>query len=385
MSFDFFCDEKKLLQDYKYLHSIPETAFDLERTKEYVKKRLNEIGIEPCEYGRCGLGAVIGKGERTLLLRADMDALLAEAPDGTKESKHLCGHDMHTAMLLGCAAVLKKNEARLESKVKLMFQGAEEILEGAKDMINAGILENPKPDAAFMLHVATAVNYPTGTVIFGCEGETAPSADYFEITIKGKGCHGSKPDTGIDPINAAAHTIDAIQTINSRELGVFDSAVITIGSVNAGTVHNVIPDTVRLSGTMRSYSQSCREFVQKRLTEITTGVCSALRCSADVEFTRGCPPFLNDAVFLKKVCDLSKIFLGEEKVVTYDMLPRSTRGGGSEDFSYVSRLVPTAMASICAGSIDDGYKYPLHHREVSFDTDALKYGSSLMAYIAFNF
>ncbi len=380
MSFDFSCDKEILVKDYEHLHSIPEVGFELIKTKEYVKKRLNEMGIDAVECGRCGLSAVIGEGNKTLLLRADMDALAIE--DGYK---HACGHDMHTAMLLGAAHVLKKNESALKVRVKLMFQSAEEILEGAKDMIDNGILENPKPDGAFMLHVATGTDYPLGTVIFGKSGETAPAADYFEIEIKGKGCHGSKPDTGIDPINAAAHVITAIQTINSRELGIFDSAVITIGAVQGGNAPNVIPDKVTLSGTMRAYSQQTREFVKERLAGIVKGVCQSLRCEGEVKFTKGCPPFLNDEMLLNKVCDLSRLFLGEDKVITYEELPQNTRGGGSEDFSYVSRLVPTAMASLCAGSIKDGYKYPLHHPKVTFDTNALSYGSSLMAYIAFNF
>jgi hippurate hydrolase len=380
MSFDFSCDSKMLVKDYEYLHSIPEVGFELSKTKEYVKKRLFEMGIEPFECGKCGLGALIGEGDKTLLLRADMDALPME--DGYK---HACGHDMHTAMLLSCADILRKNESVLKTRVKLMFQSAEEILEGAKDMIENGILKNPKPDGAFMLHVAAATDYPTGTVIFGKPGETAPAADYFEIEIKGIGCHGSKPDAGIDPINAAAHVITAVQTINSRELGIFDSAVITIGSVHAGNSPNVIPDKVSLQGTMRAYNQNTREFVKERLAEITKGVCQTLRCECDFKFTRGCPPFQNDEALLNKVCDLAGLFLGEDRVVTYDMLPQNIRGGGSEDFSFVSRLVPTAMASLCAGSIKDGYKYPLHHPDVSFDKDALSYGSSLMAYIAFNF
>ncbi len=380
MSFDFSCDKETLFKDYEYLHSIPEVGFELGKTKEYVKKRLNGMGIDATECGRCGLSAVIGEGDKTLLLRADMDALPME--DGYK---HACGHDMHTAMLLSCADILRKNESVLKTRVKLMFQSAEEILKGAKDMIDNGILKNPKPDGAFMLHVAAGTDYPTGTVIFGKPGETAPAADYFEIEIKGKGCHGSKPDTGIDPINAAAHVITAVQTINSRELGIFDSAVVTIGYVHGGNAPNVIPDKVILQGTMRAYSESTREFVKERLESIANGVCRTLRCECTLKFTRGCPPFLNDGALLNKVCDLSKIFLGEDKVVTYDMLPQNARGGGSDDFSFVSRLVPTAMASLCAGSIDDGYKYPLHHPDVSFDKDALSYGSSLLAYIAFNF
>lgn len=369
-------DQKSLLKDYDYLHNNAETGFELNNTLKYVISRLKEMKIEYSLCGKCGVCAIIGKeNDKTLLLRADMDALCIGG-----NNIHACGHDMHTAMLLEAARVIKQNEETLKCRVKLMFQSAEEILEGAKDMIEAGVLKNPDVDCAFMLHVATACDYKTGTVIFASKGEISPSADYFEIEVTGASVHGATPENGRDPITAGAHIVCALQSINSRELSLADDAVITLGSVEAGKAPNAIPDTLKMQGTMRTYSQVTRDFVKQRIQQISSGVATALRTNAEVRYTRGCPAFKNDGVFLQKVSKIAAQLLGEDKVV---LLREGVRGGGSEDFAYVSQLVPTAMALLCAGQKNDGYDKPLHNPAVVFDKKALPYGSALMVALAF--
>lgn len=372
-------DTTKIYSDYEYLHSVPELGFELFNTKNYVKQTLTDMGIEARDCGKCGVVAILGSGDKTLLLRADMDAVsLEEGPC------HACGHDMHTAMLLGAARVLKENEEKLRVRVKLMFQPAEEILEGANDMISSGVLCEPKVDAAFMIHVATGVDLPCGTVIFPGSGEIAPGADYFEIEIAGKGCHGAMPNLGYDPINASAHLIAALQTINSRELSVSEKAVLTFGNVHAGNAKNAIPSFVTMGGSLRTYSEGTRKFVRSRLKDITENVCQAFRTNGIVRFESGCPSFAVDKDLLDKITNCATNLL-KEKVITADMIPYGTQGAGSEDFAYVSRQVPTVMVSLAAGEKSQGYEHPLHHPKVKFDKNALPVGSALMSYIAMNF
>lgn len=225
----------ELIERRKYLHSHAETGFALDETLAYVRSELEGMGYAPEPCGRAGLVALAGGKNpgRVFLLRADMDALpIAEQSGVDFASKngnmHACGHDMHTAMLLGAAKLLKMHEDELAGTVKLMFQPAEEIFEGSADMIRAGVLEAPHVDAAMMIHVMAGMPLAPGTVIVSDPGIGAPAADVFEIRVRGRGCHGSMPEKGIDPVTAAAHIIIALQEIRARELSMGDHAVLTI-------------------------------------------------------------------------------------------------------------------------------------------------------------
>ena len=367
-----------LTKDCEYLESIPETGFDLCKTTKYVANELDKIGIEYSACGKNGIIATIGDKSisKTILLRADMDAL---ATDGG--AAHLCGHHMHTAMLLGAARVLKTISPELKCRVKLMFQPAEEILSGAKDMIDDGAFDNPHPQEAFMLHVTSASDFDTGTFIFASQGDIAPSSDYFEIDVEGSASHGAQPDLGRDSINSAAHIICALQSINSRELSLAEQGVITIGAIHGGEAPNAIASKLKMSGSFRMYSEETRKFVKTRMEEIASSVASALRTKATVTYTVGCPPFKNDQVVVSRAADAASHLFGKDKVV---ILPQGVRGGGSEDLAYVSQKIPTAMALLCAGKKSDGYEHPLHHPGVRFDKKALPYGSALLAAMALN-
>lgn len=283
-----------------WLHTHAETGFDLTETKPYVKSALTEMGYAVHECGKAGLVTTVGKpGGKVLLLRADMDALpIAEEADVDFACKngrmHACGHDMHTAMLLGAAKILKAHESELGGTVKLMFQPAEEIFEGSKDMIASGVLENPRPDAALMIHVAAGMPLPAGTVVVSAPGVSAPAADYFTIRVHGKGCHGSAPQNGIDPLTAAAHILIALQEIHARELSASDEAVLTIGTFHAGEAGNVIPDTATMGGTIRTYDEKTRAYLKERMTAIAQSIAEAFRASAEVSFGSGCPTLVND-------------------------------------------------------------------------------------------
>ena len=260
--------ENDLKEMRRYLHQHAETEFDLTETKAYVKKKLTEMGYEPKDCGKAGVVVCAGgkKEGKVFLIRGDMDALpMREEADVDfpcqNGNMHACGHDMHATMLLGAAKLLKEHEDEICGTVKLMFQPAEEVFQGAKDMIDAGVLKNPEVDAAMMIHVMAGMPFPEGTVILCDGGVSAPAADFFKIKIQGKGCHGSMPNTGVDPIPVAAHIITALQEIQTRELALGEEAVLTIGSIHGGMAPNIIPDTVEMTGSFSTYDEEVRKYL----------------------------------------------------------------------------------------------------------------------------
>ena len=384
-----------MIADRRYLHQHPETGFDLTDTLAYVKQELTAMGYTPAECGKAGLTALAGgnKPGKVFLIRGDMDALPireeAEVPFAAQNGKmHACGHDMHTAMLLGAARLLKDHEDEIVGTIKLDFQPAEEILEGAKDMINAGLLENPSVDAALMIHVTAAMPMTPGTAIVSDGGVSAPAADYFSIHIQGKGTHGSMPYMGIDPITVAAHMVTALQEIHARELALSEDAVLTIGTIHGGNAVNVIPDTATLGGALRSYDEKVHCFLKERLGQIATGIAGTFRASAEVTFGSGCPTLLNDRNLSEDTVSYLKELLGSSMALTIGQLAALSGGGGatkttgSEDFAYVSHKVPSIMLALAAGQPDKGFGYPLHHPKVMLDESVLPIGSAIYAYTA---
>ena len=380
----------------RYLHTHPGTGFDLAETYDYVKKALEEMGYAPKPCGKAGLVALAGgkKPGKVFLLRADMDALpIREEAEvdfpATNGKMHACGHDMHTAMLLGAAQLLKNHEDEIPGTVKLMFQPAEEIFEGSQDMIEDGLLEDPKVDKALMIHVMAGMPFEPGTVVVSAPGVSAPAADYFDITVQGKGCHGSMPNTGIDPLTAAAHIVIALQEIQARELAMDDRAVLTIGTIQGGAAANVIPDTVTLGGSIRTFDEETRAFIKDRMTQIAEGVAKAFRAEATVTFGSGCPTLVNDQELSQCAGQYVKELLGPGKAFTVAELSAmgggSSKSAGSEDFAYVSQAVPSVMLALAAGQPDKGFCYPQHHPMVKFDEDALAGGSAVYAYVALRY
>ena len=385
----------QILAERRWLHENAETGFDLNKTHAFVKQELADMGYQPVDCGRAGIVALAGgkKPGKVFLLRADMDALPIQEEPGVEfacksGNMHACGHDLHTAMLLGAARLLKAHEAEIPGTVKLMFQPAEEIFEGSHDMIEAGLLENPKVDAALMIHVMAGMPFPAGTVIVSAPGVSAPAADYFEIKVRGKGCHGSMPNTGIDPLTAAAHILIGLQELQARELAMDDRAVLTIGTMNAGTAANVIPDSVTMGGSIRTFDEETRAMLKKRMAEIAGGIAQAFRAEADVAFGSGCPTLVNDRD-LSACCETYvKELLGKGKAFSVAELNAMSGGGsssksaGSEDFAYVSQEVPSIMLALASGQPEKGYGYPQHHPMVKFDESVLAGGSAVYAYTA---
>lgn len=380
----------QIITHRRWLHAHAEVGFDLQETSAYVRSELEKIGYDVESCGTCGLAALAGKpGGKVFLLRADMDALPIREESGlpyacTSGNMHACGHDIHTAMLLGAAKLLKKHEKELKGQVKLMFQPSEETLEGAKNMIDNHILDNPRVDAGMMIHVATNVSIPAGTILISPPGISAPAADYFSIQVKGKSCHGSSPQNGIDALTAAAHILIALQEINARELGIADRAVLTIGSMQAGLASNVIADSATMGGTFRCYDDQLRDRIKERIFDISTGIANAFRAQAEVAFESGTPTLLNDS----KLCEFAErelcALLGSD-AVPVSKLKATPTAGGSEDFAYVSQRIPTVMLSLAAGEPEKGFSYPLHHPKTAFDEAALSSGTAALAYLAMRY
>lgn len=390
--------QDELISHRRFLHTHPEIGFDLQKTYQYVYDHLVHMGYSPNSYGRCGLIVSCGHANKgkTILLRADMDALpITEEADidfkSTNGNMHACGHDTHTSMLLGAARILKEMENDLNGRVILLFQPSEETFEGAKDMIEAGVLRDTCPDAALMIHVVLGLPFETGSVIVCDGGVSAPAADYFEINIQGKGAHGAMPELGIDPITVAAHIVTALQEIHARELSMADDAILTIGSIHAGTAYNAIPDTATLGGTIRCYDEEVRSFIKKRMEEIISGIASAFRANADLKFTSGCPTLFNDSTLSKEVTSYMKELLGPQMAFCKaDLMAASSnakagKATGSEDFAYFSQEVPSIMLAITGGKPQDGYCYPTHHPKAVFDENVLAYGAAVYAYNAMKY
>ena len=377
------------------IHRFPERGQRLPKTKAFVMEKLREYGYEPKEICESGFVAEISgkQSGRTLLLRADMDALPVEEKAecdfrSENDCMHACGHDMHTAMLLGAAKLLRQNQDLLQGTVKLVFQPDEEGFTGAKAMLAAGVLENPKVDAALMIHVMAGMPFPAGTVIVSNPGVSAPAADYFTITVQGKGCHGSSPNNGVDPITVAAHIITGLQEINARELAISDEAVITLGRIQGGNAGNVIPDQVEMEGTIRTYDEEVREFIKTRLEEMCAGIAASFRAEARVSFGSGCPTLVNDKALAEDALSYLQELLGKEKAFSTAQLTamagdsKASKSAGSEDFAYVSHKVPSIMLALAAGQPEKGFCYPQHHPKVKFDEEALPTGAAVYAYTA---
>ncbi|WP_236898366.1 M20 metallopeptidase family protein [Clostridium beijerinckii] len=382
--------QEKLVMYRHHLHSIPELDLSLPGTTAYVKEALESIGLKPTPVGESGLMVTIG-GQRpgkVILIRADMDALpIEEETDlpfaSSNGNMHACGHDMHTSMLLGAAEILKANEGRLLGTVKLMFQPGEETMHGAKMMIENGILENPKVDAAMMLHVMTGIPFPNGLFITPeAGGASSASSDWFEVIIRGKGAHGAMPNAAVDPLNVIAHLHLALQGIISHEISPTDSAILTVGVMEGGTTNNVIPDTARMKGSVRTFDAVLREKIETRIREISTGIAETFNAKAEVIYTRGCPEIKNDSELSSQMRTTIANTFGAD---SYIYLSQLTPGGklmGSEDFSFVTQEVPSISVFINAGNAKEGYSYPMHHPKAIFSDDVLKKGAAVYAAFA---
>ena len=263
----------EIIANRRYIHTNAEVGLHMPKAKAYVIEKLREYGLEPKECGE-GVTATVGNGGKVILLRADMDALSMPEESGlpfacpTGTEGHCCGHDLHAAMLLTAAKMLKEDENALEGTVKFMFQPGEENFTGAKNMVENGILEDPKPDIAMAYHVGPG-KIPMGVYMYNDSGKAIMfSMDGFEIHVKGRGAHGAYPQMAIDPINIGVHIHLALQELIARECNPSDACVLTIGQFNAGSAQNIIPESAVLCGTIRTNNADERALLIRRLKEV---------------------------------------------------------------------------------------------------------------------
>lgn len=375
--------KSQIVRDRRTIHQNPEVGVYLPNTKAYVKKRLTEMGYSPKEICESGIVATItGKDtDRCILLRADMDALkVSEMTNlefkSTNSNMHACGHDMHTAMLLGCANLLRKYQNEIEGTVKLVFQPDEEGFTGAKSMLKSGVLKNPVPQAGLALHINSGT--PSGLVLVGNKTPMA-GCTLFRITVDGVGCHGAMPETGIDPINVATHIYLAIQTIVTREVSAKQPAVITVGKFIGGQAPNIIPQSVTIEGTIRTFDRALSDKAFHRIGEISKYVAQAFGSTATVEEISSAPPLINNPELTKLMAVFTEELFGKSSVY------RMSEGGmGSEDFASYTYELPCTYLLIGAGTKEESplYGEPMHNEKVVFNEDILTKGSAIYTYCA---
>lgn len=378
-----FSEEAAALQEQfiiwrRALHQIPEVGIQLPNTMKYIREQLDDMGItyKYHEDISC-IEAIIGAGEKCFLLRSDVDGLpVVEETDipfkSTNGCMHGCGHDMHGAILLGAAKLLKNHENELKGTVKLLFQSGEEIFQGAKAAIEANVLEQPAVDAAFAMHVIAMM--PAGVIMTG--KEPMASVDGFKITLNGHGGHGSMPEACVDPINAAVQVYLALQSLIAREIGGTEEAVLTIGQLSAGDVANVIPERAVLQGTLRTFRSDVRERLLKRMKEVIAGVAMTYRCQFEYETLSECASVVTDDEVTASVeASIKKIN------PNFNVL-KGAHGMGSEDFAEITQHVPSAYFMMGAGPKEEEKRLGQHHPKIEFNEDVLCIGAAIYAQVA---
>jgi amidohydrolase len=367
----------KLVALRRDLHRHPELAFEERRTAARVAEELARIGIPArTGVGRTGVVGLVegGRPGPTLLIRADMDALPIEERTGlafaseASGKMHACGHDIHTTTLIGAAEVLQRLAPFLAGRVLLVFQPAEEILEGAAAMIADGVLDDPKPDLALGFH--NWPYQPVGTIAY-VNGACQAASDAFDIVFRGRSGHAAHPHQAVDPVAGAALFIGQLQTLVSREVNPLSPAVVTVGHIQGGTVRNIIPDTVTLKGTVRTLDAAARDAVEDGMRRLLAGIETGLRLPSDFTYARKVPPLVNDSALLGRVVATMRAAFGETAVI------EGAPSMGAEDFSCFAEAMPAAHLRIGSGA--PGRQDSLHSSGYQPDEACIPLGVEALA------
>jgi amidohydrolase len=363
------------------LHEHPELGFEEERTAAMVAGRLRALGFDVhTGIGKTGVVGVL-RGTRpgkTIMLRADMDALpIDEENDVPYRSRtalhmHACGHDGHVAMLLGAARIVMSRRDEVAGTVCFLFQPAEEGKGGAKAMVADGVLEQFGIERAYGLHLAST--HPAGQVGFR-EGAFYASSDSIEITVEGKGGHGAAPHQTVDPVYVASQFVVAVQQIVSRNIDPIEPAVVTIGAINGGTTHNVIPSRVRLLGTVRAFDAGVREKMAERIERVLRGICESSGATYAFEYIWRYPVTSNDVEQTRYARALAERVVDPQRVADVPKLM------GAEDFSFFAERVPACFFTIGSNGGENS-AFPHHNARFDIDESALETGVRMMTALA---
>lgn len=370
----------KIIEWRRDFHRHPEIAYKEKRTSSVIRQFLESLDIPVSACAKTGLRGVLEgiPGGKTVALRADIDALpLKEEGDReyiskNPEAAHACGHDGHMAILMGVVELLAQKKDQFKGKVIFLFQPSEErIPGGAKRMIDEGALEGV--DAVFGLHLWQPL--PTGSVGI-VKGAMMAQPDAFTITVKGKGGHGSMPHTTVDPILVASHLVVNIQSIVSRNVDPLKPVVVSFGTVKGGTIYNIIPSEVSLTGTVRTFDSSIQSLAKERLKKITQETCQAFGATAEFQYEKGYPPLVNHEDMVDFVIQVAGKTLGADRIQPIEPVM------GGEDFAYFLQKVPGAFLFFGMG---DGMEFPHHHPAFDLDEKSLPQGALLMASLALEY
>lgn len=370
----------EIVQWRRELHDHPEIDLYLPKTREIICRILGEMKL-PYQLFECcsGITSVIcgeANGDRTVGLRADMDALPIKKAEQVSTALHACGHDCHMAMLLGAAKLLLANRSLLRGKVKLIFQPGEECSGGAQLMIEEGALKNPRPGAIFGQHIYAMHPELEHGQIGVRQGMMMAARDSFTLTVVGKGCHGANPEEGIDPIITAVQIVMALQTIVNREISANERVVLTIGAIHSGDTYNVIPDSAVIQGAIRCTSHVVRLYLEKRIREVAKGVASSMRAHCKVVYEHGFDAVYNEQAATELVLTEAKKFFGEQNVVELKNPDMK-----SEDISFFLKETGGCYWYFNAPPVV-GEAYPNHNPQFDVDESILYKGALLLAGIA---
>ncbi len=368
----------------RHLHQYPELSFEEEKTAAYLSEQLTSIGIEHTRnVGGHGIVALIGRDDESLpvvALRADMDALpITEANDVPYKSQHegvmhACGHDVHTASLLGAARLLHEISDALPGRVKLLFQPAEERMPGgASLMIKDGALLNPAPASIIGQHVHPPLE--AGKIGMRA-GLYMASADEIHVTVHGRGGHGALPQDCVDPVVIMSHMITALQQMVSRKCNPTLPSVLTFGYVNAAGSTNVIPNEVKLMGTFRTMDESWRAEAHRQMKKMAEGLCESMGGSCSFNIVKGYPCLVNEPKLTERTFKAAQEYLGSENVVELPI--RMT----AEDFAYYSQEMAGCFYRLGTGNVAKGITSPVHTNTFDIDESALELSQGLMAWCA---
>jgi amidohydrolase len=377
--------KNEIISIRRHIHMYPELSGKEEKTSEFIAKKLKEFGIKDIQTrvaDTYSVVAYVGEGEKTVGLRADIDALPIEEKNDVpyrsrvKGVMHACGHDAHTAMLLGAAKILKKlrDSGKLKNRVKFIFQSCEEHppCSGGKRLVEAGVCDDL--DVIFAQHVYPEL--PSG-VIGAKDGPMMAAADFFKIKLIGKSAHASKPHMGIDPILMASQVINSVHHIVSRKINPFHPAVITIGKIQGGYAPNQIPDEVVLEGTVRTFDEENRRKIRDWLEKAVWGITLAYGGAYEYDYIDGYPPVINDKGAVEFGKTVVENLFGREH---FEFLKEPSTGG--EDFAYYLKRVKGAYFRLGIRNEEKGIVHPLHSAYFDIDEDVLPIGTAFMTALA---